>query len=185
MSETAERSYVTSVKSVAEEILGKLIASDENAKKAFMRNPFIKEYLSSFRTIMKAGYENDRDDISFSHKVISEVKKDVTKYTGVSYATQGAPWMVALAILTEDESIKGLSDTRLRLIFDLAIGIVVEDYHNRYVETLRNAAYTKDPIQKEEIYGYSVEWKSIFVQWERFQNLLREQHSPSNINERF
>jgi hypothetical protein len=184
MSEIAEREYTTSVKSVAEEIIGEPVSSDEKMQSAFMRNTYVKEYLLSFRTIMKAGYEVGRDDVSFSHKVISELEKNVAKNAGTEHSTQSVPWMVALSILTNDESIQGVSDTRLRFIFDLAIGIAADDYRNRFIETKRTAAYTEDPKQKEELCEYSVQWKKISDEWEKYQDELQEQVSSTDGPER-
>ncbi len=180
--EIVKKEYVHSVKSVAKEMFESFFPPDYI--KSLWQIHHVENYLSSFRKIMKMGYENGRDDSSFSHKVISELikKGDVNKQ--VEDSTDAVPWTIAVAILTEDESIKGLSDTRLRFIFDLAIGVAADDYHERHIGTKRNAAYEKDPEFKEELSKYSAHWKTESEWWEKFQDKLRQKISPTGKIER-
>jgi hypothetical protein len=183
-SESAEIKFTNSVDSVVKELLGQ-----EFSTRDFIKIPFWEEYSILIRKFIKeesprypSSFDDDWNSRALQHKIISELKIHVPKST--VRAVESVPWTVAAMIATKDESMKDLRDFQLRFLLDLAIGVTVDDFYDRYIQTQRNAAYAFSPKNQEELSKYSNQWKELSEDWKKVQDKLRQRVTPKGGIER-
>lgn len=173
--------YKNSVATVAIELMGpeyidrrsctprKLKFSDYEWESTYQ--PWVDKYLPLLRTGLDPEHLSGRDEVSFSHKALAAVTPHINR--GIQYAAEGVSWTVALAILNNEPAlaVEGIQPVYLRYLFDLALGVAVEDLQKRHEGAKRNYAYGVVKVQNGE--DWARIWQSRANRYSSFQEMLR------------
>jgi hypothetical protein len=158
--------YTHSVEAVATELLTPNYSID--------RFPFVGTYLPLLRSALDPKQRPGRDEMVFSHYVLSLVKPHIERhtYSGID----SVPMTVAVAIHNGEQALEvgGLHPFFKRFLFDLFLGVAVDDYTHRKEHTARNAAYDNNFDDRRNLLDYTDNWKAYAEYYRTFQGKLRQ-----------
>lgn len=168
MAEVKEVVYLKSIKSTAKDIIGPYL------ERGFHNYPHVKEDLSTLGLLIETESGNALDDLTFSHNVVQQFQERI-KAEGRVEQPSTIPSIIAQAINTNDGSIQGLSDSRLRVLLDTSMDIPVDHYSSLCRNAIRAVSYLHDePDRRKTFLDAASEHKSRVKHWQLLQDLLRE-----------
>ena len=177
LNEVREISYANSVRAVSRNIVSM------DVKDYSWHLPHYGHNIDVLRSVMVNGFDTiGYTDSVRSNRVISELKEKVGMNT--RYASESIPWVIAAAVITNDEVVQGISDSGLRFLFDAAMEVPREYHDNQYRRAERKAAYELDSERREEYMAHALEHRELAEGWRKHQESLREEASPSGPKER-
>ncbi len=172
--------YKYSVEAVAKELMGPEYIDRLASGKLKLRDyqwegifkPWVRTYLPLLRTGLDQKHVSGRDEVSFAHNALATMTSQINK--GIWNSTEGVSWTVASAILNKEPAlaVEGIHQVYVRYLFDLAFGLVVSDFRERYEGARRNYKY--GVLQVRNGKDWAEIWQSNAEYYSAFQHKLRE-----------
>jgi hypothetical protein len=177
--EIRKEGYKNPVEAVARELMGPGYLDRRASGDLTLRDyaweysyePWVKTYLPLLRAGLDPKHVSGRDEVSFSHNALAAATANLKRE--FQDAAEGVSWTVALAILDKDPALEvaGLHPVYKRYLFDLSLGVVVEDSRQRHEIAKRNIDYGVVRVRRED---WSDIWQTHAEYYATFQQKLRE-----------
>lgn len=129
-------------------------------------------YLPLLRTGLDPKHVPGRDEVSFARKALAAVTPHINR--GIQFAAEGVSWTVALAILNNEPAlaVEGMHPVYARYLFDLSLGVAVEDFRQRHEGARMNYDYGVIQVKNGE--DWAKIWQARADYYAGFQQRLRE-----------